>query len=128
MNIWILLTIICGVALIPLIMWGVKEEWYNMFAIFLTVTFIALIIAFGTLAITNGVEVKKEAIRQEKEREQIIYQIEHITETTDKIKLNEWILTYNDWVNDVNTNKEMWGWFSWYKDLDMSKHTIIDLV
>lgn len=31
-------------------------------------------------------------------------------------------------VNDVNTNKELYGWFSWYRDLDMSEHTIINLV
>lgn len=62
------------------------------------------------------------------EREQIVYQIENLTEENDKIKLNEWILTYNDWVNDINTSKETFGWFSWYRDFDMTEHTIIDLV
>lgn len=51
-----------------------------------------------------------------------------MTEDTDKIKLNEWILTYNDWVNDVNTNIETYGWFSWYWSFDMSEYTIINLV
>ena len=46
----------------------------------------------------------------------------------DKIKLNEWILTYNDWVNDVNTSKEIYGWVSWYYSVDMSEHKIIELV
>jgi hypothetical protein len=67
-------------------------------------------------------------LRQHKERQQIIYQIEHMSETSDKVKLNEWILTYNDWVNDVNTNKEIYGWASWYYSVDMSEHTIIELV
>ena len=88
------------------------------------------IIAFTLLIISVAqyVLLKKEAIRQEKEREQIIYQIENLNEDSDKIKLNEWILTYNDWVNDINTSKETYGWFSWYFDFDITKHTIINLV
>lgn len=88
------------------------------------------IIAFTLLIISVAqyVLLKKEAIRQEKEREQIIYQIENLNKDSDKIKLNEWILTYNDWVNDINTSKEMYDWFSWYYDFDMTNHTIINLV
>ena len=51
-----------------------------------------------------------------------------MNENSDKVKLNEWILTYNDWVNDVNTSKEIYGWASWYYSVDMSEHTIIELV
>lgn len=83
---------------------------------------------FSSFAIAQPFELKREAIRQEKEREQILYQKSILTTESDKVKLNEWILTYNDWVNDVNTNKEMYGWFSWYYDFDMSGHKIIDLV
>lgn len=74
------------------------------------------------------ISLKNEFIRQTKERQQIIYQIENLTADKDKVKLNEWILTYNDWVNDVNTSKETYGWFSNYYNVDMSEHTIIDLV
>lgn len=79
-------------------------------------------------AIAQPFELKREAIRQEKEREQILYQKSIITTESDKVKLNEWILTYNDWVNDINTDKETYGWFSWYYNFDMSGHKIIDLV
>ena len=81
-----------------------------------------------TIGIFQSAILKRNSIRYEKEREQIIYQIENMTENTDKIKLNEWILTYNDWINDVNASKEAFGWFSWYWSFDMSEHTIINLV
>ena len=79
-------------------------------------------------AIAQPFVLKREAMRQEKEREQILYQKSILTTESDKVKLNEWILTYNDWVNDINTDKEMYGWFSWYYNFDMSGHKIIDLV
>lgn len=85
-------------------------------------------VVFFILAIAIPISVKKEMLRYEKERQQIIYQIENLTADKDKIKLNEWILTYNDWVNDVNTSKETYGWFSKYYNVDMSEHTVIDLV
>ena len=37
----------------------------------------------------NNISVKKTEIRQLKEREQIVYQVKHLTEDSDKIKLNE---------------------------------------
>lgn len=88
----------------------------------------SLLFIFAISAVRVSIKIKKEVVRQEKEREQILYQVENLTEDKDKIKLNEWILTYNDWVNDVNTSKETWGWFSIYYYTDMSEHTIIDLV
>lgn len=88
----------------------------------------SLLFIFAISAVAVSIKIKKEVVRQEKEREQILYQVENLTEDKDKIKLNEWILTYNDWVNDVNTSKETWGWFSIYYYTDMSEHTIIDLV
>lgn len=88
----------------------------------------SVLVAFAIFSVEVSIRIKKELVRQEKEREQILYQVENLTEDKDKIKLNEWILTYNDWVNDVNTSKETWGWFSIYYYTDMSEHTIIDLV
>ena len=86
------------------------------------------ILGFAITSIIQPISIRKEMLRQNKERQQIIYQIENLTETSDKIKLNEWILTYNDWVNDVNTSKEIYGWASWYYSVDMSEHKIIELV
>lgn len=88
----------------------------------------SVLVTFAIFAVAVSIRIKKELVRQEKEREQILYQVENLTEDKDKIKLNEWILTYNDWVNDVNTSKETLGWFSIYYYTDMSEHTIIDLV
>lgn len=121
--------IIFGVITIGLVIWGIKDCWYHEFAIGLPLVLVGIgvIICLG-IGIAQPITLKSEAIRQEKEREQIVYQIENMTEDTDKIKLNEWILTYNDWVNDVNTSKEVYGWFSWYWSFDMSKHEIINLV
>lgn len=125
--------IIFAVITIGLVIWGIKAYWKHKFekpislvlslAVAGCVAVVCLIIG-----IVQPIELKSEAIRQEKEREQIVYQIENMTEDTDKIKLNEWILTYNDWVNDVNTSKEVYGWFSWYWSFDMSEHEIINLV
>lgn len=128
MSLWWLLTIISVVATIPFIIWAIKSQWDSIGAMFGFITFICLFIVFFFIAIAQPISVKKELLRQNKERQQILYQIEHMTEDSDKVKLNEWILTYNDWVNDVNTSKEMYGFVSRYHSVDMSKHTIINLV
>lgn len=125
MTIFWVLFIVCIVATIPFIVWQIKGSEFACYG-YIIAGIIALV--FLIIAIAQPIALKNEAIRQEKEREQIEYQIENLTEENDKIKLNEWILTYNDWVNDVNTSKEVYGWFSWYRDFDMTEHTIIDLV
>ena len=79
------------------------------------------------MAIIQPISLSKTESRQRKERQQIEQQIAALDESKDKVKLNEWILTYNDWVNDVNTDKETFGWFSWYRDFDMTEHKIIEL-
>ena len=128
MNIWFIIGILCTIVMIIGIIVGIKSNWDSFASQLMVVLGGILLITFISVGIWNNVSVKKTEVRQLKEREQIVYKVEHLTEDSDKIKLNEWILTYNDWVNDVNTNKEIYGWFSWYKDLDMSNHTIIDLV
>lgn len=128
MSLWWILTISSIVLIIPFIIWGIKTEWDSLCAIGLTMLLGFCFIGFAIPSIVQPFSLKKEMIRQNKERQQIIYQIEHITEDSDRVKLNEWILTYNDWVNDVNTSKEMYGWASWYYSVDMSEHTIIELV
>lgn len=128
MTIFWLIFIICIVTIIPFIIWGIKDQWDSICSFLGTLLLGTLALAFLTIAIAQPLSLREEAIRQEKEREQIEYQIENLTEENDKIKLNEWILTYNDWVNDVNTSKEMYGWVSWYRDFDMTEHSIIDLV
>jgi uncharacterized membrane protein len=97
-------------------------------SIFVTSLLFIFLSIFVVLGIYQTLSLREEQTRQDKEREQIVYQIEHIRPTTDKIKLNEWILTYNDWVNKINAEKETFGWWAWYWDFDMSKHTYIDLV
>lgn len=128
MSLWWILTIVSVVLIIPFIIWGIKTEWDSLCAIALTLLLGFCFIGFAITSIVQPFSLKKEMIRQNKERQQIIYQIEHITKDSDRVKLNEWILTYNDWVNDVNTSKEMYGWASWYYSVDMSEHTIIELV
>lgn len=127
MTIFWILFIIFIVATISFIIWQIKQGELS-----LAVTGIVLCGAFALVflivAIAQPISIRQEEIRQDKEREQIVYQIENLTEESDKIKLNEWILTYNDWVNDINTSKEAYGWFSWYRDFDMTEHTIINLV
>lgn len=127
MTIWILLTIISVVALIIFITWGVISQWDGI--PFIGAWICGIIVAMvGFVAITQKMSVRSEMLRQAKERQQILHQVEHLDEKSDKVKLNEWILTYNDWVNDVNTSKELYGWFSWYVGTDMSEHAIIELV
>lgn len=130
--VWIFF-IIFAVITIGLVIWGIMSYWRHKFetpiSLILSLAFVGIAVVLCLMiGIIQPIALKSEAIRQEKEREQIVYQIENMTEDTDKIKLNEWILTYNDWVNDVNTNKEVYGWFSWYWSFDMSEHTIINLI
>lgn len=128
MSLWWLLTIILVVAIIPFIIWSVKSYGDSLCAMFMTIILGLCIIGFAIVSIAQPISIKKELLRQEKERQQILYQIDNMNENSDKVKLNEWILTYNDWVNDVNTSKEIYGWASWYYSVDMSEHTIIELV
>lgn len=107
---------------------GCRKEWLcGSFVIPLVVSIFFVFIC-TIEAISQPIEIHKEKVRYDLERQQIMYQIEHLTDEKDKVKLNEWILRYNDWVNDVNTEKQVYGWFAWYRDLDMSNHKTIDLV
>lgn len=128
MNIIFILSIFLAIFGIVVALIKTDDEYdknIKMYIIIICFSLFALSLTGGFLIIRA---VKEENLQKLKEREQIIYQIEHLTEGTDKTKLNEWILTYNDWVIMVNTDKEIRGWFSKYKDLDMSNHIIIDLV
>lgn len=127
MTIFWILFIIFIVATISFIIWQIKQGELSLAAIGICLCGMFALV-FLIVAIAQPISIRQEEIRQDKEREQIVYQIENLTEESDKIKLNEWILTYNDWVNDINTSKEVYGWFSWYRDFDMTEHTIIDLV
>lgn len=122
-NVLLIISVIVGV--ITLII-SIKENNDMIFHIS-AISFIIAIISL-IFSIIQPISLRKEMVRQNKERQQIIYQIENLTDDKDKIKLNEWILTYNDWVNDVNSEKETYGWFAWHSNFDMSNHTIIDLV
>ena len=128
MSLWWLLTIISVIAIIPFIIWSVKSYGDSICAMLMTTILSLCIIGFTIVSICQPISIKKELLRQEKERQQILYQIDNMNENSDKVKLNEWILTYNDWVNDVNTSKEIYGWASWYYSVNMSEHTIIELV
>lgn len=127
MTIFWLLFIIFIIATIGFIDWEIRQGELSLAAIGICLCRMFALV-FLIVAIAQPISIRQEEIRQDKEREQIVYQIENLTEESDKIKLNEWILTYNDWVNDINTSKEVYGWFSWYRDFDMTEHTIIDLV
>lgn len=107
---------------------GCRKEWLcGSFVIPLVVS-ILFVFIFALIAIEQPVEINREKARYDLERQQIMYQIEHLTDEKEKATLNEWILKYNDWVNNVNAEKQFYGWFAWYRDLDMSNHKIIDLV
>lgn len=98
----------------------------GILAIFIGMAFLFL----SGFAIAQPISIRNTLLRQEKERTQIEYQIALVEAdpTKDKIKLNEWILTYNDWVNDVETSQEIYGWFSWYYGVDMTGIDYIPLV
>ena len=126
--------LLCGaliglsVLVLCLILWftGMKyrrEDLVLPIGVFAIITFICML-----AWIIQIIELKQENIRQTAEREQILYQVENLTDDKDKVKLNEWILSYNDWVNDINAEKQAYGWLAWHYTFDMSNHTIIDLV
>lgn len=127
MTIWIILLIAAGILSSVFFICGMIKEWDGIWGYLLFLQVCAFVIVLVT-AIAQAVDVRKTDIRYRKEREQILYQIDHLTPETDKIKLNEWILSYNDWVNDINSDKETFGIFSWNYNLDMSEHEIIQLV
>lgn len=129
---WVLfiISVVIGLILfiISWILWKITTGEKGSKLLFTSIIIGIIAVIFLFVAIKQNIALKQIATRQEKEREQIEYQIENLTEDSDKIKLNEWVLTYNDWVNDVNTSKEVYGWFSWYYTFDMTNHTIIELV
>lgn len=127
MTIFVVITIIMAVMVAIGVVWGIKTDWDNA-PVWITGICVFAGITMLIVSIAQAISLKQEMVRQDKERQQIVYQIENLTEANDKVKLNEWILTYNDWVNDVNTSKECFGWFSWYYTVDMSGHTVIQLV
>lgn len=127
MSIYVMITIIIGIIIAVGVIWGRKTDWDNA-PLWLTSICVFVGIIMLSISIAQVICINQEMVRQDKERQQIIYQIENLTDANDKVKLNEWILTYNDWVNDVNTSKECFGWFSWYYTVDMSGHTVIQLV
>ena len=128
MSIWWILVIILSIITIFTFILGMKDDFYNEIIVGLLAMSIMLVLMFIGIGIGQPIMVKQELLRQSKERQQILYQVEHITEDSDRVKLNEWILTYNEWVNDVNTSKEIYGFASRYHSVDMSEHTIINLV
>ena len=126
--------LLCGaliglsVLVLCLILWftGMKyrrEDLVLPIGVFAIITFICML-----AWIIQIIDLKQENIRQTAEREQILYQVANLTDDKDKVKLNEWILSYNDWVNDINAEKQAYGWLAWHYTFDMSNHTIIDLV
>lgn len=124
--VWVFLIVFAVVLIIGIILYfATNFENTGLAFIFIAGVAVCICLAVG---IIQAVTLKQDAIEYRNEREQIVYQIENMTEDTDKIKLNEWILTYNDWVNEINSSKEAFGWFSWYWSFDMSEHTIISLV
>jgi len=110
---------------------GFWREW-GAFGALLASTIISGVVAviFGGLSIAQPIALRQEMIRANLEREQIEYQITLVEAdpTKEKVKLNEWILTYNDWVNDINAEKEFYGFFAWHYSFDMTNHTYIPLV
>lgn len=126
MTIWILLLIIfIVITIVSFILvkiydldWCISSGTIGLFCIGISLI----------LVIVQPIKLNQERNRMLKEKQQIEYQIEHLTQDKDKIKLNEWILDYNDWVNDVNAEKESYGWFAWHWNFDMSEFEIIDLV
>lgn len=124
--VWVFMIIFAVVCVIGCILYfATNFEFIGLSLLLIAGLAIASCLIIG---ITQIVILKQDAVKYRNEREQIVYQIENMTEDTDKIKLNEWILTYNDWINEVNSSKEAFGWFSWYYDFDMSEHTIVNLV
>ena len=84
MSLWWLLTIISVVATIPFVIWAIKSKWDSIGAMFGGITFICLFIIFFFIAIAQPISIKQELLRQEKERQQILYQIDNMNENSDK--------------------------------------------
>lgn len=125
MTFWILLLILSIAITVVCIVYDSNRFSEGAMYLGAIAALLAIIALF--MAIIQPISLSKTESRQRKERQQIEQQIAALDDTKDKVKLNEWILTYNDWVNDVNTNKETFGWFSWYRDFDMTEHKIIEL-
>lgn len=126
MTFWLLLLISSITIFLVCYVWSLISVYSESPSYVGAFAAILAIIAFA-MAIHQPIDLRRTESRQKKERQQIEQQIAILDETKDKVKLNEWILTYNDWINDVNTSKETWGWFSWYRDFDMTEHKIIEL-
>lgn len=92
---------------------------------------------YGGVAISTGVvataligilicgqcKLKVEAVRQDKERDYLTF-LRDVPDL-EKNSINERILNYNAWINDVNAEKEALGWFAWHCNFDMTNHNYI---
>ena len=116
------------VAVVGLIV-RVRDRWGSMSNILWWSLVICCLTALWTVVpIVQTITIRQESVRQTYEKKQIQYQIDNMTETTDKVKLNEWILRYDDWINDINAEKEAFGIFAWHYAMNMDEYTIIALV
>lgn len=85
------------------------------------------IVMFGFL-VFKGIELKYEAVRQDKERNYLLSVTEHYSYNADKVKINERVLNYNAWIDSVNAEKEVFGWFAWHSHFNMENHNYIDII
>jgi len=111
--------------------WIINKHFYfnyNDILCLITILGSFLSVLFFAIAILQPLYLNATAVQKIKEREGIVFQTQNLSEYGDRVKLNEWILTYNDWILEINARKEVWGWTSWYYNFDMTSHTLILLV
>ena len=127
MSVWWIFTIVWGLIFFFFLLLTLTIH-VDFFSLNLLLSSFIIFMVFLFASILQPISLENEMIYYNKERQQILYHIESLTDNSDKIQLNEMIFKYNDWVDSINANKEIFGWFSWYDRFEMSKHTHIELV
>lgn len=100
----------------------------TIMSLLLLVLFVVTSLVWFLNANSQHRNLKKLQTIKRLERAQILYQIAMIDKDTNVDKLNEWVYSYNQWIIQIESDKQARGYFSYYQPLNMGEHKFIMFV
>lgn len=82
------------------------------------------------VSICQPISLGKERIKMGYERDLIIYQISLVCDepSKDRVALDNRILEYDSWINEIEVEQDVYGWYAWHWGFDMSEFYLIPVV
>ena len=131
MNNWVYVLIalvVLELLTIPLCIWANHKQEYTPVCIEDTWQFILSIIIwvvgglallFTTLALIIGVPSAKEEYHKYKNKYDYVMQVIENRSDLENFGITETILEYNEWLESAKARKEVYGNWSFYRDIDL---------